>query len=108
MSSKRDFNILGKRTVRKDGIAKVTGREPYASDISLPNMLYARVLKSPYPHARVKSIDISKAEGMGAVVITFREIPVPSGYTTGLPDASTDTTTNKYVLPGSRSVSCRL
>jgi xanthine dehydrogenase molybdenum-binding subunit len=75
MSSQKTFNVIGKKTIRKDGIAKVTGFEKYASDVSLPNMLYARVLKSPYPHARVKSIEVAEAEKMGATVITFEEIP---------------------------------
>lgn len=69
------FRVIGKKTVRKDGIAKVTGYEKFASDIYLPNMLYARVLKSPYAHARVKFIDTSEAEKMGAVVITFKDVP---------------------------------
>ncbi|MFQ6053852.1 MAG: xanthine dehydrogenase family protein molybdopterin-binding subunit, partial [Candidatus Bathyarchaeia archaeon] len=71
----RSSHVLGKRTIRKDGISKVTGAEKYASDIFLPNMLHARVLKSPYPHARVTSIDVSEAERMGAVAVTFRETP---------------------------------
>lgn len=69
------FQVLGKDTVRKDGVAKVTGREEYASDIFLPNMLYARVLKSPHPHALVRSIDTSDAMEMGAVVVTFKDVP---------------------------------
>jgi len=47
----------------------------FASDFSLPTMLHARVLKSPYPHARVKSIDVLGAEELGATVVTFKEIP---------------------------------
>ncbi len=74
-ASEKSYRILGKRTIRKDGIAKVTGREMYASDISLPNMLHARMLKSPHPHARVKSIDVSEAEARGAHTVTFEEIP---------------------------------
>lgn len=53
----------------------MTGREVFASDFSLPTMLHARILKSPYPHARVKSIDVSGAEALGATVVTFEEIP---------------------------------
>jgi len=67
--------VLGKKTVRKDGIAKVTGQEVFASDISFPNMLYGRVLKSPYAHARIKAMDVSGAEAMGAVTLTPEEIP---------------------------------
>ncbi len=57
------------------GSRKVTGQEIYASDLVLPRMLYGRVLRSPFPHARVKSIDTSAAEKMGAVCITFKDIP---------------------------------
>jgi len=72
---RKDFKVLGKKTIRKDGIAKVTGREIFASDMTLPNMLYGRILKSPYAHAKVKSMDVSKAEAMGAVTLTPGEIP---------------------------------
>jgi len=75
MSSHRAFKVLGRRTIRRDGIAKVTGREMYASDIALPYTLHARVLKRSYPHVRVRSIDISGAEAMGAIVVTFEETP---------------------------------
>ena len=75
MSQRQGFRILGKKTPRKDGIAKVTGQEKFASDIDMPNILHARILKSPHPHARVKSIDVSAAEDMGAYTITFNEIP---------------------------------
>lgn len=73
--SGKSFRVLGERTARKDGLARVKGLERYASDYYLRNMLHARVLKSPYPHARVRAIDVSEAEGMGATVITFRDIP---------------------------------
>ena len=69
------FHAISKKTPRKDALAKVTGAERYASDIYLPNMLHARVLKSPYPHAIVRKIDTSKAEETGAVVITFKDVP---------------------------------
>jgi xanthine dehydrogenase molybdenum-binding subunit len=74
-ASNQTYRILGKGTIRKDGEAKVTGREMYASDISLPNMLHARMLKSPLPHARVESIDVSAAEALDAYTVTFEEIP---------------------------------
>ena len=71
----RSFRILGKTLPRKDGIAKVTGQVRYSSDITLPHMLHGRILSSPYAHARIKRIDTSVAEEMGAVVITFDDIP---------------------------------
>ena len=71
----RGFHTLGKATRRKDGVARVTGREKYTVDISLPRMLHGRILSSPYAHARIKRIDVSGAEAMGAVAITFDDIP---------------------------------
>ena len=59
----------------KDGVAKVTGKEIYSSDVSFPNMLHARVLRSPYPHAKILSVDTSEAEKMGVVCIAYKDIP---------------------------------
>jgi len=71
----RSFSTVGAVTRRKDGLAKVRGTEVYASDMTLPYMLHARVLRSPHPHARVVSIDTSEAEKMGAVCITADDVP---------------------------------
>jgi xanthine dehydrogenase molybdenum-binding subunit len=71
----QEFNVLGKVTRRKDGVARVTGQERYTPDISLPRMLHGRILSSPYAHARIKRIDVSEAEALGAVVLTFDDIP---------------------------------
>lgn len=72
---RNQFDTLGRITHRKDGIAKVTGAEKYSSDITLPRMWHARVLRSPYAHAKIKSIDTSGAEALGAVCLTFSDIP---------------------------------
>lgn len=72
---RKDFNIVGKVTRRKDGVARVTGRELYTVDYTLPRMLHGRIVSSPYAHALIKSIDTSAAEAMGAVVLTFDDIP---------------------------------
>lgn len=69
------YHFIGKPSPRKDGIAKVTGQEKFSSDITLPRMLYARVLRSPYPHAWIKRIDTREAEKRGAVCLTFEDIP---------------------------------
>ena len=73
--SNHAYKVLGKDTQRQDGIAKVTGREKYASDIVLPNMLHARILKSPYPHAKIKSIDVSGVTGDGVTTLVPDETP---------------------------------
>jgi xanthine dehydrogenase molybdenum-binding subunit len=75
MTERMAFDLLGRQFPRKDGIARVTGREIYTVDVSLPRMLHGRVLASPYSHAIVKSIDASAAEAMGATVLTFADVP---------------------------------
>jgi xanthine dehydrogenase YagR molybdenum-binding subunit len=68
-----DFNwpaspsVIGTRVKRLDGPDKVTGRAKYTFDIARPGMLYGRIARSPYPHARVVSVDISPALKMPGV-----------------------------------------
>lgn len=56
------LSVIGKRTPRVDGRAKVTGAARYTADVRLPGMLYARLITSPHPHARIRSIDTSAVE----------------------------------------------
>jgi CO/xanthine dehydrogenase Mo-binding subunit len=58
---------IGKRTIRPDGIDKVTGRATFGADFSQPGMLHGKVLRSPHPHARIKSINFDKALAMPGV-----------------------------------------
>jgi CO/xanthine dehydrogenase Mo-binding subunit len=58
---KNDLNVIGKRVVRSDSLAKVTGEARYTADLKMPNMLVAKVLRSPYPHAKIVSIDLGRA-----------------------------------------------
>lgn len=73
--SANNFYSIGRDITKKDGFAKVTGTEIFSSDVSLPGMLYARVLRSPYPHAKIVSVDTSAAEAMGAVCLTYDDVP---------------------------------
>lgn len=57
-----DLAVIGKRTPRLDGRAKVTGAARYTADVRLPGMLFGRVVRSPHPHARVLAVDTSAAE----------------------------------------------
>ncbi len=59
--------LLGKSMPRIDALAKVTGEAMYTADLKLPRMLYAKVLRSPHPHARIVSIDICKAAALKGV-----------------------------------------
>ena len=58
MATEMKFKVIGKSPIRHDGNDKVTGRALYGADMTLPGMLYGKVLRSPHPHARIKSIDI--------------------------------------------------
>jgi len=69
------FRFIGKRVPRRDGVLKVTGAAKFAYDIEIPGMLYGRIFKSPYAHAIVDRIDKSEAERLGAVVITYEDVP---------------------------------
>jgi len=73
------FSVVGQRTPRIDAYERVTGQAQYAGDVQQPGMLYARVLRSPHPHARIVSIDASKAERLPGVraVIHHRNAQVP-------------------------------
>jgi CO/xanthine dehydrogenase Mo-binding subunit len=62
-----DNKWIGKRTIRPDGEDKVTGRAAFAADFSQPGMLVGRILRSPHPHARIKSINFEKAMALPGV-----------------------------------------
>src|SRR6201991_4131956 len=75
---------IGQRTIRPDGVDKVTGRAQFAADTTMPGMIWGKVLRSPHPHARIKSIDTSKAEKLPGVkaVVTAKDVvdfPIDKG-----------------------------
>jgi len=59
--------VVGTRTIRPDGVDKVTGRARFGADYNLAGQLVGRVLRSPHPHARIVSIDTSRAEALPGV-----------------------------------------
>ncbi len=67
MTTSPQYRILGSRPPRPDGVDKVTGRAVYGNDTRLPGMLYGHILRSPHAHARIVSIDTSKAEALPGV-----------------------------------------
>ena len=80
-----DFKIIGRPLRKVDALDKCTGQTLFADDITLPNMLHARLVRSTRPYARIRGIDISAAEAMegvnavllgGALPITFGILPV--------------------------------
>lgn len=56
------YSVIGKRIPRVDAISKVTGDAKYTADLSLPGMLWCKILRSPYPHAKILNIDTSRAK----------------------------------------------
>ena len=71
------FKWVGTRPVRPDGVPKVTGAAKFGADYHLPGMLYGKVLRSPHAHARIRSIDTSRAEALPGVkaVMTGADLP---------------------------------
>ena len=61
MTSAANNQWIGKRTIRPDGEDKVTGRAAFGADFAQAGMLWGKVLRSPHPHARIKSIDLDRA-----------------------------------------------
>lgn len=76
---KSDYKVVGTRPIRHDGLDKVTGRAIYGGDVKVPGLIWAEVLRSPYAHARIKSIDTSAAEKAPGVfaVATNADFPDP-------------------------------
>ncbi|MBT6095516.1 MAG: xanthine dehydrogenase family protein molybdopterin-binding subunit [Rhodospirillaceae bacterium] len=72
-----NYKWVGKVTRRPDGVDKVTGRARYGDDMKLPGLLHAKVLRSPHAHAKILSIDTSKAAALKGVkgVVTSADIP---------------------------------
>ncbi len=79
MGSDGDYKWVGKSSVRPDGADKVTGRAKFAADGNMPGMLVGKILRSPHAHARIKSIDTSKAEKLAGVkaVAVGKDFPTP-------------------------------
>ena len=77
MSEPKKFRWVGTRPIRHDGVDKVTGRAQFGADLSFPDMLWGRVLRSPHAHARIVRIDASKALALPGVraVATAADLP---------------------------------
>src|SRR5437868_3281055 len=74
------YKLIGKNYVTADLHAKVTGRSKYAEDFRAEGMLFCKLLLSPLPHARVRSIDAREALAMPGVrgILTADDLPAPA------------------------------
>src|SRR5512145_1054342 len=79
--SKTKFSVIGKPLRKVDAMGKCTGETRYANDLELPRMCYAKLLRSPHPHARIHGIRAEKALQLEGVygVITGADLPVKFG-----------------------------
>jgi len=77
MSNDKEYKVIGTRPIRHDGVDKVTGRALYGADFTMAGLLHGKILRSPHAHARIKSIDTSKAEAHVGVkaAVTAADIP---------------------------------
>ena len=67
MSEVLEMKAIGSRPIRPDGVDKVTGRANFGADMTLPGMIHAKILRSPYAHARIRNVDFSKALALDGV-----------------------------------------
>src|SRR6185295_13453526 len=73
----KELKVVGTSPIRPDGVPKVTGIAQYGADFTLPGMLWGKILRSPHAHARIRSIDTSKAKKLPGVkaVMTSKDLP---------------------------------
>jgi CO/xanthine dehydrogenase Mo-binding subunit len=79
--STKQFSVIGKSLRKVDAASKCIGQTIFADDIFLPQMLYAKILRSTRPYARIRNFDTSSAEALDGVkaVLLGRELPITFG-----------------------------
>ena len=73
----QQYKVVGKNITRIDALSKVTGKAKYTLDLELPGMLYGKILRSPYPHAKVVKLDVERAKAMPGVIAVVIPDDVP-------------------------------
>ncbi|NBP18298.1 MAG: xanthine dehydrogenase family protein molybdopterin-binding subunit, partial [Actinobacteria bacterium] len=71
ITQERETTVIGQRLLRREDPALLTGEAKYTNDLVIPGALHLAVLRSPYAHARIKSIDVSDAASMPGVVAVY-------------------------------------
>ncbi|MDE2696745.1 MAG: xanthine dehydrogenase family protein molybdopterin-binding subunit [Chloroflexota bacterium] len=94
----REYKVVGGSPVRPDGVDKVNGRAIYGADIRMPRLLYGRVLRSPHAHARIVSIDTSKAAALPGVTAVITNADFPRQDDTELLMGEGETASARWVL----------
>ena len=89
--SNTEYKVVGTRPVRHDGADKVTGRAIYGADFDASGLLHGKILRSPHAHAKILSIDTSKAEALEGVkaIVTASDFPQVGDKTVDLGEDET-------------------
>jgi len=87
-TSKSDLRVAGRSLTRTDDLAKITGKLDFGADYSQEGFLHGKILRSPHPHALIKSINVEKAEQLPGVaaVLTAKDVPGRNGWGAIIPD----------------------
>jgi 4-hydroxybenzoyl-CoA reductase subunit alpha len=80
MLENQELKIVGKSRAKVDAMSKVTGETKFADDISLPRMLYSKILRSPCPHAKINFVDTAPALKRPGVVAAITGLDLPIKY----------------------------
>ena len=83
MAEQSDYSIVGKPIPLLDAVEKVTGRLEYGGDIRVLDMVHGKILRSPYPHARIKSIDTRRVESLEGVLGIVTHMDAPAWHWSG-------------------------
>lgn len=86
----RDYSVVGTRPIRVDGAEKVMGSAQFGADVRLPGTLVGRMLRSPYAHARIVSIDTSRAQALAGVLAVVTNADFPTLRPGGVGDVAAD------------------
>jgi CO/xanthine dehydrogenase Mo-binding subunit len=80
--SEETYQVVGRPLLRRDGLGHVTGKTPFVDDIRFPDLLHLKMVRSPLPHARIKSVDFSQAEKVPGFVRALTHADVPKNLYT--------------------------
>jgi len=87
ITEERTNNVIGQRMLRREDPALLTGEAKFVNDLAIPGALHLAVLRSPYAHARIVSIDVSDAASMPGVVAVYTGKDLHSTWAAPMPCA---------------------